>query len=266
MSENRTLPDFVIIGAQRCGTSSLYAYLSQHPQVLPAIKKEVHFFDLGFEKGVRWYRAHFPFLLEMRCRRLLASKSVITGEASPCYLFHPHSPKRLAAVVPKAKLIVLLRNPIDRAYSHYHLNLKKKREALSFEEAIFNEGARLQGELDKMLANESYNSFNHRHFSYLQRGIYVDQLQAYAEFFDRDQILVIKSEDFFSRTPEVFQQILEFLGLEPYIPGDMHPRNASNYSKKQQHTINKEFHAYLQDHFRPHNQRLYEYLDRDFGW
>ena len=103
----RALPDFVIIGGQKCGTSSLYAY-TQHPQILKAAKKEVHFFDVQFQKGTRWYRSNFPLLIGMYCNKKLISKDVITGEASPSYLFHPHAPRRLAESVPKAKLIALL--------------------------------------------------------------------------------------------------------------------------------------------------------------
>src|SRR5579885_2674785 len=133
-SSIRLLPDFIIIGTQRGGTTSLYAYLGQHPQIAPAVIKEVHFFDNNYERGVGWYRTQFPFLIEKSIAKNIGQQNFITGEASPYYLFHPHVPERAAKVVPGAKLIVLLRNPIDRAYSHYYHEVELGHEKLSFEQ------------------------------------------------------------------------------------------------------------------------------------
>ncbi len=267
----RALPDFLILGGHKCGTSSLYYYLIQHPQVLPAAVTEVHFFDGQFDKGVRWYRSRFPLLPEMYYQRKRTSKDVITGEATPYYLFYPHAPKRLAETVPRAKLIALLRNPVDRAYSQYLHNRRGKHhkansEPLSFEDAIAKESERLRGELDKILADESYDSFAHRHYSYVQRGIYVDQLKAYEKFFDRSQILVIKSEDLFNKTIETYGEILRFLSLDPYVPKDLSARNTDRYPKDELGANHDGIYEELRSLFKPHNQRLYEYVQRDFGW
>ncbi|HEX9782521.1 MAG TPA: hypothetical protein VGA56_07280, partial [Opitutaceae bacterium] len=104
------MPDFIILGAQKAGTTSLYAYLLEHPQVLPARKKEVHYFDLRYERGERWYRSHFPSQRAMQARGRSLGNRVITGEATPYYLFYPRAPERVASVVPNAKFIVLLRD------------------------------------------------------------------------------------------------------------------------------------------------------------
>src|SRR5207302_2712863 len=126
----------------------------------------------------------------------------ITGEASPYYLFHPHAPARAALVVPKTKLIVLLRNPVERAYSHYYHNIKHRWETLSFEEALAQEETRTRDEGQRLAADPHYNSYNHQHYSYLARGIYADQLQRWMDYFPKEQFFILKSEDFYA-TPDM---------------------------------------------------------------
>jgi hypothetical protein len=123
------LPDFIILGTQRGGTTSLYDDLTRHPQIIPAAGKELHYFDNKYSKGVTWYRGHFS-------RRVRFKPWLITGEATPYYLFHPAVPDRVLETCPRAKFLVLLRDPVSRAYSHYHMMRKRDREPLSFEEAL----------------------------------------------------------------------------------------------------------------------------------
>jgi hypothetical protein len=255
-TEPEVLPDFLIIGAQKSGTNSLYDLLSEHPGVERAITKELNYFNLHFEKGIEWYRSQLPL------PRRNEEHKPITGEATPDYLFYPEAAKRAAQVVPQARLIVLLRNPVDRAYSHYHHQIRKGRETLSFEEAIEAEQARLRGEMDKMPKNEHYNGFNYRHFSYLSRGIYVDQLLRWSEFFSKDQMLVLKSEDFFERAPETLKLVLDFLHLSDWQPETWEIRNKGYYEQE----MNPATRRRLEEYFEPHNRRLYEYLGVDFGW
>ncbi len=253
-----SLPEFLILGAQKSGTSSLYSFLKDHPQVAPASKKEVHYFDSpAFRRGEGWYRSNFPAPSSTNGHK------IITGEASPYYLYHPLVPKRAAHLLPNARLIALLRNPVDRAYSDYNHRLSDGIETLSFEEAIEAEEERIKGEKEKMLTQEGYFSPNHRRYSYLARGIYVDQLEDWHEHFGRDQLLVIKSEDFFSRTGKVMQQVLDFLELPAWEEKKSFGQgtNRRSYDKMSPQTRSK-----LEKYFEPHNQRLYEYLDTDFGW
>jgi hypothetical protein len=251
----RPLPDFVIIGAQKAGTTFLYEVLCQHPRVLEADKKEIHYFDSPrFQKGELWYRAHFPFPPGSKDKYQ-------TGEASAYYILHPHTPRRMAELIPQTKIIALLRNPVERAYSNYHQQSRKEWESLSFEEAIEAEPQRLAGEVERMLADESYDSFNHRHYSYLARGVYVDQLKAFEKYFPREQMLVIKSEGMFEKTPEIFARTLDFLGLPSWQPEKFAPSNVGKYSN-----MNPQTRKWLEEYFAPHNQRLYEYLGEDFGW
>ena len=255
----RLLPNFVIIGAQRCGTTSLYNYLVKHPCVAPAFQKEVHFFDNQFSKGVDWYRAHFP-LYKDRAEKT-CKKSFVTGETSPYYIFHPHVPKRILETLPRVKLIALLRNPVDRAYSHYHQSVRRGIETLSFNDAIEREGERLHGEIRKILEDEKYHNVNHQRYSYLSRGIYVDQLKIWMRLFPKEQILILKSEDLFNDPPRIFKRVLEFLNLPNWELKEYKKYNLGYYPKMNANTRKR-----LIDYFEPHNQRLYEFLAVNFGW
>jgi Sulfotransferase domain len=269
----RVLPDFIILGTQRGGTTSLYYYLTAYAGVLPAQYKEVHFFDDHCNAGLRWYRAQFPTRLRKLAVERVERRNFVTGESSPYYLFHPHVPKRVAGVLPGAKLIILLRNPVDRAYSHHWLAVHEGHETLSFDKAIKCESERLAGEEEKMLADERYESYHHRHHSYLSRGIYVDQLQHWMRFFPREQFLVLKSEDLFREPVTAVKQTLEFLGL-PTTALDAskpfkqyrEPTPAGYRNKEQPRKLDPELRQALAEYYTPHNARLYEFLGRDFGW
>jgi hypothetical protein len=231
-------PDFVITGAPQRGTSFLYYLLTRPPLVEPAARKELHFFDQPerFDNGAEWYRRCFPQSAWKDGRRS------ITGEATPSYLFDPPVAKRMAEVVPQARLIALLRNPIDRAYSHYQMQVKRGTEPSPFEEAI-----------------------EQQHSSYVSRGIYVDQLLRWYEFFSKEQMLILKSEDFFERPVEILKVVLTFLDLPDWQPdaSDLQQRRHTGaYKQKMDPSTRRRLEAY----FEPYNQRLYECLDVDFGW
>lgn len=257
----RALPDFVILGGMKCGTTSLYETLVQHPQIVSAQVKEVHFFDHNFGHGLLCYRSYFPLAPYLFARKCLSGQPVLTGEASPYYLFHPHVPQRLRVVLPKARLIALLRDPVDRAYSHYRHNLGRKLEPLSFEQALARESERLRGDRLRLLHNEPLLSESYQHFSYVARGIYVDQLRAYHALFPKDQLLILKAEDYFDNPAQTLRQVISFLGLGDQLPAGMKlpgrvaPQPAPAAAAEQ-----------LRAFFAPHNERLYQYLGIDFGW
>lgn len=270
----RLIPDFLIIGGQRCGTTSLYHYLVEQPSIMPASTKEVHFFDCNnFYKGPLWYRAKFPSLPQKYYRERILKLHSFTGEATPYYLFHPQAPKRVAHLMPQAKLIVLLRNPVDRAYSHHWLE-SQENEKFSFEEAIEWEEERIEGEREKMLKDERYQSYKYRHFSYLARGIYIDQLQAWMEIFPKEQFLILKSEDLYQNPSAVLQRSLEFLGIPAHL-SELQEKDFKRYREPtpEGYTNNAmppkmkpETRKYLIDYFKPHNARLSEFLGQHFGW
>lgn len=259
--ENTALPDFLVIGTQKGGTTLFYQLLTQHPQARPATTKEVHYFDVHFAKGIDWYASHFPASTGRDGQKVLA------GEASPYYLYHPHAARRTAQALPDVRLIVLLRDPVDRAYSDYNHKVREGREPLGFEEAVAAEEKRLAGEREKMLADEGYQSVNYRRYSYLSRGIYADQIEEWNRYFARDQMLVFKSEDFFADPLRTLAASLEFLELPRWKPRNQDP--ASNLDARHEgsyETMNPEIRQRLEAYFEPHNRRLYDYLGTDFGW
>ncbi len=195
------LPEFLVIGGQRCGTTSLYRYLAAHPSVRPATGKELQFFSLHHRRGERWYRAHFP----------VRPPGVSSFEASPYYLFDPEAPARAAAMLPQARFVALIRDPAERAYSHYLHSRSYGVEPLSFAEALDAEPRRL--------ATGGHAA--RRRFSYVARGRYAEQLSRWFDHVPRDRVLVVRTEELNSRYPE----ILGFLGLDPApAPAERHTR------------------------------------------
>jgi hypothetical protein len=258
----RSLPDFVIIGTMKGGTTSLYKYLTQHPHILSARKKEVHFFDKSyqFNRGIRWYKSYFSL-------QKLASEQLITGEASPSYMFYPQVPYRLFNVLPHVKLIAILRNPVDRAYSHYQRNVFRGYETLSFEDAIAQEEQRLEGEKDKIIANPNYESRVYRLYSYLARGRYIEQLESWFQYFTSHQLLIIKSEDLFTHPSQQLNKVFDFLEIPSVTIQDISPSLVGEYKKSTKKTkINQETRNHLHNYFQPYNQKLYKFINREFSW
>lgn len=270
----RILPSFLVIGAQRGGTTSLFAYLRAHPAVADAAggdprlgntTKELHFFDTWYGEGLNWYRSFFPLLPTTELARLRGS-NVVAGESTPYYLYHPLAPQRAAKAIPDTKLIALLRDPIERAYSHYQLMRRINREDLSFEEAVAAEDERLAKIGDSFeRAHETETGreglFHHRHHSYLDRGLYAEQLERWYAHFPREQILVIRSEDMQADPRAIYSQVLDFLGLSAWSPGNFVRRNRAKYAP-----IDPELRRSLEERFVEPNRRLAELLGRDFGW
>jgi len=253
------LPDFIIIGAQRCGTSSLYATLALHPAILPVRIKELHFFDNAdgynnFRKGLAWYGMQFPPKVP----------GTITGEASPYYIHHPLVPQRMRAVVPDVKLIAILRNPVDRAYSHYWHEACQGLEYLPFHQAVAKEGARLDGEVERIQADNDYYSFSHHHHSYKSRGLYVYQLRYWHQFFPREQLLVLKAEEFFGNPQQVLGRVTEHLGIEPFDFPRIVKVNTGQSGRRP--PLDEKLRSALSASLAPYNEELRAYLGWDSSW
>ena len=259
--QERVLLDFLIIGEMKAGTSSLYRYLIQHPKIIPPIRKEIgRFFyakNYNVKKGEPWYRAHFP-------SQKIRERGCITGEATPNNFFHPLAARRIANFIPNVKLILLLRNPIDRAYSHYHHNLRMCfNEPLSFEDAIKKENERLKGAKDEILRDGGgWGTKKHyRGKSYLARGFYVNSLKVWFDFFPRAQFLILSSKDF-SKTPvKVIKRVTKFLDLPEWEPKIKKKYNIGRYPRMNHFTREK-----LKKFFEPYNKQLNDMLGIDFGW
>jgi hypothetical protein len=247
------VPDYLIIGAHRGGTSSLYTYLRRNPQVGPASRKELHFFDFEYHRGPEWYRRQFPTVVTKRVSELRHGRPFLTGEATPYYLVHPRVPERVRETLPSVKLIALLRDPVARAYSHYQLQRRFGNETLPFEQALEREVEANDDAEDPGLA--------FRRYSYLARGHYADQLERWFSFFPREQFLVLASEDLFRDGASVERAVCAFLGIPARPVAGYRQYNRESYAELAPSTR-----AFLADYFRPHNRRLYDLLGRDFGW
>ncbi len=209
----RMTPSFLIVGAQRCGTTSMYKTLSQHPRVLPAVlHKGAHYFDTGYGHGWAWYRGHFPLLASAR-RAAVDGQLPITGESSPYYLFHPLAGQRIDADLPGVRLLVLLRDPVERAYSAHTHETARGFETEPFEKALELEPVRLAGEEAKLIADPTYQSHSHQHHAYVTRGRYADQLRRLEGIFGRDRLHVIDSQRFFTEPEPIFAEVVDFLGI-----------------------------------------------------
>ena len=256
----RPLPDFLIVGAQKAGTTALYAYLRKHPAVTGPPWKEVSFFDRHYWRGAVWYRGHFPNRLYLRAVRARAGVDPVVGEASPSYLFHPLAPQRAAALLPDVRVIALVRNPIDRALSHYHHEVALGREPLPFEQALEQEETRMEGELERML-DPRYFSHTWWNFTYLSRGRYAEQLARWLEVVPRERLLVVASDDLLERPGETYGRVLAFLGAPAHELQSYPLIFARDYPDMDVRTREK-----LRDYYAEPNRHLYELLGRDLGW
>jgi hypothetical protein len=262
-AERRPLPDFLIIGAQRGGTTSLYRYLCSHPEVVPAVlNKGIHYFDTNYGKSARWYRSHFPTSMARAIRRQRAGVSkTLTGEGTPYYAFHPFAAERIAALLPEIPSILLLRDPVKRAYSHYQHEVARGFESLSFEEALEREDDRLAGEEERMRRDPAYVSFEHQHHSYLSRGLYLAQIQRWHQHFSRDRLLVLDSADLFKDTDATYAQVLTFLGLSPRSLPQYKQLNAHGYS-----AMSDGARDFLAERLEEPNRALADYLGTPMRW
>lgn len=259
INSNRMLPDFIIIGGRRCGSTSLFNYLSENPSIGKSLRKEIHFFSTKQNKSIRWYKSHFPSIREKNSFIKKSNKQFICGEASPHYLSHPLAPLRIKKILPKVKMIVLLRDPVERAYSDFKHSDK---ETLSFEEALENEPIRLFGEEEKIKNDPKYISILQWNFAYATQGIYVKQIQNWLSYFPLEQFLFLRSEDLFLNPSEVLKNVYQFLGLEYFELKNYKKYNATDSSKK----MKTETKIKLYDFFRNYNTELEELIGKKFYW
>ena len=256
-------PAFLIVGAQRCGTTSMFKNLRQHPAVVaPPLQKGIHYFDKNYAQGPGWYRSHFPLRATAgRLGRGEAGTEPITGESSPYYMFHPLAAGRIARDLPQVRLIVLLRDPVERAISAYTHEKARGFETEAFERALELEPERIAGERERMLADPTYDSFHLQHNAYLTRGQYIEQLERLEPIFGRDRLHVVDSHDFFEQPGPTYDAVIDFLGLPAFDGAVFDQHNARPRSP-----MPGDLAARLDDHFRPYDERLATWLGRAPGW
>ncbi|GAA1877813.1 sulfotransferase domain-containing protein [Actinomadura bangladeshensis] len=258
----RMLPGFLIVGGQRCGTTSMYRTLSQHPALLKALwHKGVHYFDTGYGNGPAWYRGHFP--LRSTAARVESRHGVkpLAFESSPYYGFHPLAGARIAADLPEVKLLMLVRDPVERAYSAHSHEFGRGFETEPFERAVELEEQRLEGEAERLAADPSATSHAYQHNAYLARGRYIEQIERLEKLVGRDRLLVVDSHEFFTEPETVYKGVLDFLGVPPLGSPVFERHNARSRSP-----LPDALHARLEEYFRPYDERLAEWLGRTPSW
>jgi hypothetical protein len=256
-----SLPDFLIIGAQKCGTTSLYYYLSQHPNIIPSKNKEVGYFDRFYKNGLSWYRSKFPLVFR-KALFLLRGQHLKTFEASSGYILNLNALQRIKNILPNVKLILMLRNPVDRAYSHYQHSVKSGHEELSFPKALEAEKERIGNAWEKYrLGLDDCFDIKISRYAYLLAGVYVDQARHLLRLFSRDQIHIIKSETFFRHTHLTYNEVLKFLDLKP---NKLH--HYKKYKSGKYLPLSMSIRNQLIEHYKPFNQQLNDCLNIDFGW
>lgn len=244
-----TLPGLIIIGAQKAGTTSLFAVLAQHPGLTPSRTKEVHFADRNWGRGPDWYARCFP-------------KAALTFEATPNYLFFPHAARRIAKVVPKARLVAVLRDPVERALSHYHYERRRGGEWLNLEAAFGSEGARTDQDWERALAQPGFWSLALQHQSYLRRGLYAAQLARWEEVFPRDHILVLEDKELYAHPALTLARILNFAGVAADPGLALCRENTGSY----ENPVPNDFAQSFYRQFREDSARLSERYGDRFSW
>ncbi len=258
----RVLPDFLVIGSTKCGTTSLHSWLTDHPYVAET-KKEIHFFNMNYHRGTDWYRSYFPLAGERQRFRAEHGRDWLVGEATASYLAHYWTPARMAALLPQARLIVCLRNPVDRAYSQYHYFRRRGTEPLvRFSDAVASEDARLSGEEAHEIADPRFHSWRVYRWGYKRTSRYAEHLERWLDVFPREQILFLNFDTELAPDPAgTLARVHDFLGLPPRDPGPLPTLNSGQYEPLDAPTAER-----LTEYFRPHNRRLYELTGIDFGW
>jgi hypothetical protein len=260
-SAARLRPNFLVLGAQKAGTTSLYRYLAEHPAVLPASVKEVRYFNRFYSRGDAWYLAHFSLALRGRAVRGRVRVAPAVGEASAVYLFDPRVPQRVHAFAPEMKLIAVLRDPVERAYSHYQMELRWGRETLPIDEALDREEEELPRLLEKALADPLDISDGGFPRSYVARGRYAEQLERWLRFFPRDQLLVLTSDELGGDPGEVMRRVAQFLDIPEHRAETYPLEGVRGYPP-----MPNEIRERLARTFAPEDQKLEDLLGRALPW
>ena len=258
----RQLPSFILVGVQRAGTTSLFRALMSHPLIHSAnYHKGVNYFDINYNREFSWYQGHFPTVASLRRRGGTVPGEPMTFEASGYYMFHPCAPERMARHLPEVRVIAMLRDPVERAFSAYKHESARGFETESFERALDLEDERLDGQVERMVADPDFHSFSHRHHAYVRRGQYAEQLQRLRAHFPAEQIHVLESESFFEHPEETYSGVLDFLGVPQVLPDRFDRWNGRPSAPMAEVTRVR-----LRDHFASHDRALAAQLGREPAW
>jgi hypothetical protein len=264
-SDQRPLPDFLIIGTKRGGTTSLWNYLIRHPLVprlFPAWNtKTSHYFEENWVHGEAWYRSHFPTVRQRAALERRHGGPSRVGEAAPLYMFHPLAPTRVHALMPGVRLIVLLRDPVERAYSHWKERRTQGTEPLDFAEALAREDERTAGERERLIAEPMSVSQAYDWYTYRARGRYLEHLGPWLDHFAPEQVMILPSEQLYREPGPTYAGVLDFLGLPSHDLG-----HYAVYNDRRSAPMDPALRAELTGYFRPYNAALEERLGLRFDW
>lgn len=265
---DRPYPDFLVVGAKRGGTTSLFNYLTQHPGIFglfPQVrgKKSTDYYFANRAHSDRWYRSHFH---TERFRAVHARRSghrPLSFEASPYYIWDPRIAPRIAKNAPSTKAILLVRDPVKRAWSHYQERVQNGVEPMSFGDALAAEDTRLDGERERMMKDPSYHSTAWDWYAYRSRGEYLPQIEQWQKHFPADQLLVQLSEELYSDTQATLDRIYAFLEVPQHVLPATRTYNATWRTRDD---APQEEASQLAGHFAPHNKALAQHLGRELPW
>jgi len=261
-ASRRVLPNFFVAGTQRGGTTSLFIYLLRHELVFgPRRAKGVHYFDTSYHRSVDWYRAQFPRQTTMDRLRQEHGVPPAVGEGAPYYMYNPTIAPRIAALAPEARVIMVLREPLERALSHHNHECTRGFEHLRAAEAFDAEPERLAGELARLEADEQYVSHNDIHFSYISRSRYADQVAQYFDLFGRNQVLVLDSARLNEDPAATVREATDFLGL-PALEQQDYPR----YNQRAHDPVSPEMRERFGPLFEESNAKLAALVPGRLSW
>ena len=256
------MPDFFIGGIQKGGTTSLYHAITQHPQVIPGKNKEVFYYGTTpvYQKGLNYYKSFFASVFYKKLAELKSGKPMLCVDASTNTFDSKEAPARILRDNPRAKMIFILRNPTERAYSHYKMAKKRGWDLADFETALSMEEQRIEEGSTHRLSNKQHN-YAYQRLGYKARGVYVDHLKHWLTDFPNEQLLITSSELFFADPANVFNTLCKFLEIDTNVNVKFEKMNEGTNEK-----MDPKIKLYLDDYFKPHNEALFQLLNRRFDW
>ncbi|MDC0170587.1 sulfotransferase [Candidatus Nitrosopelagicus sp.] len=251
-ASSRVLPNFIIAGTVRSGTTSLYNYTCNHPSILPAAYDEIGFFDSNFQLGTMWYQSMFPTKKQMESVQE-KTNFCLTGEDTPFYFWNKDAIKRISELIPNCKIIMIFRNPVDRAYSNYQLGKRENKEDLSFEKTI---------EIEKQIINKGTKNLDFSEpRTYLIKSLYSIQLKNWLTSFSKDQLYFLSTEQLSSKPNETMSGIFNFLGLPGHTLSEFKKEKKAIYPEMNISTRND-----LLKFFKSYNNELFSLIGKNFSW
>ena len=260
------LPDFLILGAGACGTTSLVElYLRSNPNILPSNNNEIFFFDIHYKKTLNWYKLFFPTYFRKFFRKISGKKTLVC-EATGNYFFHPYAPKRIKKILPDVKLILMMRNPVERTFSQYRRQVRHGRQNLSFEEVLEQEHHLFEKEFQQFLENDELEKDVDVTISYLARSRYVEALERWLEYFDKSHFLFLNSDEYFKNPLDEYDRVLNFLELPSHNPTITGKRGISPPGIYKNIQLDDETREKLKNYFEPYNKKLFNLIGEEFDW